>query len=239
MLTVNCYKEESILIGNRAEFCEKIIFMEAWLKLLQKHKAIAVIRCSDLNLAQQMAHAVAAGGINLIEITWNSDRPGDLISQLRSQLPQCTIGTGTILNLDQLHDAATAGAQFAFSPHFDSELLNVSLSRYQIPFVPGAFSPTEIVNAWQQGARVVKVFPIKSLGGTDYIKCLQSLLNQIPLIPTGGITLNNAPSMIAAGAIAVGISSNLFPQEAIINQDWLNITTRTKILLNNLHSTQQ
>ncbi len=213
--------------------------MEAWLKLLQKHKAIAIIRCSDLNLALQMAHAVAAGGINLIEITWNSDRPGDLISQLRSQLPKCTIGTGTILNLEQLHDAATAGAQFAFSPHFDSELLNTSLSRYQIPFVPGAFSPTEIVNAWQQGARAVKVFPIKSLGGTEYIKCLQRPFKQIPLLPTGGITLDNAQSMIEAGAIAVGISSDLFSQKDIINQDWLNITTRSKILLNNLHSHQK
>ncbi|HEY9767530.1 MAG TPA: bifunctional 4-hydroxy-2-oxoglutarate aldolase/2-dehydro-3-deoxy-phosphogluconate aldolase [Coleofasciculaceae cyanobacterium] len=207
-----------------------------WLQLLRQHKAIAVIRCCDPNLAHKMALAVAEGGMNLIEITWNNDCPGDLISQLRSQLPQCTIGAGTIINLHQLQEAVMAGAQFAFAPHFDPTLLEASLSHYKIPFVPGVFSPTEVVNAWQQGARVVKIFPIESLGGAKYIKCLQGPLSHIPLIPTGGITLDNAQSMIEAGAIAVGISSNLFLQEAIVNQDWSNITTRTEILLNNLQA---
>ncbi|MGB5632541.1 MAG: bifunctional 4-hydroxy-2-oxoglutarate aldolase/2-dehydro-3-deoxy-phosphogluconate aldolase [Waterburya sp.] len=210
--------------------------MEAWLKLLHQHKAIAVIRCSDYDLACKMAQAVAAGGMNLIEITWNSDRPGDLISKLRSQLPHCTIGTGTIIDSRQLKEAANAGAQFAFAPHFDPILLEISQSRYQIPFVPGVFTPSEAVNAWQQGAKVVKVFPIKSLGGAEYIKCLQGPLSHIPLIPTGGITLENAQSMISSGAIAVGISSNLFPQNAIANQDWPSITARTKILLDKLQS---
>lgn len=205
-----------------------------WLQLLQEHRAIAVIRSRDLSLAYQMAHAVAAGGINLIEITWNSDRPGELIAKLRTELPHCTIGAGTILNLQQLQDAVFAGAQFAFAPHFAPKLLEAS-SRYQIPFVPGAFSPTEIVNAWQQGAKAVKVFPIKSLGGAEYIKCLQSPLEQIPMIPTGGITIDNARNFIDAGAIAVGISSNLFPVEAIANQDWSSITQRSKTLINRLH----
>ncbi|MGL5943640.1 MAG: bifunctional 4-hydroxy-2-oxoglutarate aldolase/2-dehydro-3-deoxy-phosphogluconate aldolase [Waterburya sp.] len=210
------------------------MFLDNWLKLLQEHKAIAIIRCDKMNLAYQMAHAVAAGGMNLIEITWNSDRAGDLITQLRTELPHCIIGTGTILDLQQLQEAIAAGAQFAFSPHFDPKLLNVSLSHYQIPFVPGVFSPTEIVNAWQQGAKVVKVFPIKSLGGAEYIKCLQAPLGHIAFIPTGGITIENAPAMIKAGAIAVGISSNLFPHQAIVNQNWSDITIRTQDLLNQI-----
>ena len=209
--------------------------LDTWLQLLKQHKAIAIIRCSEMNLAYHMAHAVAAGGINLIEITWNSDSPARLIAQLRAELPYCTIGVGTILNLHQLQEAVSAGAQFAFAPHFDADLLNACLSNYQIPFVPGVFSPTEIVRAWQQGAKVVKVFPIKSLGGAEYIKCLQEPLNQIALVPTGGITINNARSMLDAGAIAVGISSNLFPQNAIALQDWTTITTRAKYLSDRLH----
>ena len=208
--------------------------MKAWLQLLQEHRAIAVIRSRELSLTSHMAHAVAAGGMNLIEVTWNSDLPGEAIAKLRTELPHCTIGVGTILNLQQLQDAVSAGAQFAFAPHFDPQLLDASLSRYQIPFVPGAFSPTEIVNAWQQGARAVKIFPIKSLGGTEYIRCLQSPLGQIPLIPTGGITIDNARSFIEAGAIAVGVSSDLFPAEAIANRDWSNITQRTKTLIERL-----
>ena len=215
---------------------EDLAFLEIWLQLLRQHKAIAVIRSRDLDLAYQMAHAVAAGGMNLIEVTWNSDRPEELIAKLRAELPHCTIGTGTILNLRQLQSAVSAGAQFAFAPHFDPQLLDASLSRYKVPFVPGVFSPTEIVNAWQQGAKVVKIFPIKSVGGAEYIKCLQSPLNQIPMIPTGGITIDNARSMLDAGAIAVGISSNLFPLEAIANRDWLNISLRTKTLLDRVQN---
>ncbi len=213
---------------------EDLAFIESWLQLLRQQKAIAVIRSTQMNLASKMAHAVAAGGMNLIEITWNSDCPAKLIAQLREELPHCTIGAGTILNLDQLELAVSAGAQFAFAPHFDAELLNTCLSRYEIPFVPGVLSPTEIVNAWQRGARVVKVFPVKSLGGAEYIKCLQGPLSQIALIPTGGITLENARSAIDAGAIAVGISSNLFPKNVVINQGWSTITDRAKHLLDRL-----
>ncbi|MEM6611332.1 MAG: bifunctional 4-hydroxy-2-oxoglutarate aldolase/2-dehydro-3-deoxy-phosphogluconate aldolase [Cyanobacteria bacterium P01_C01_bin.72] len=215
----------------------EIRLIKPWLKLLQQHKAIAVIRCPDFHLAYKMAQSAAAGGINLIEITWNSDRPGELIRQLRQELPHCTIGTGTILTLEQLHSAATAGAQFAFSPCFDQQLLTIAHSRYNLPFIPGVFTPTEAVAAWQRGARVVKVFPIKSLGGADYIRCLQGPLSHIPLIPTGGVTVENAPQMIRAGAIAVGISSNLFPPRAIANQQWSLITNRTKNMLQQLQNT--
>lgn len=208
--------------------------MSKWLQLLQQHRAIAVIRCSDFDLAYKMAQSVAMGGMKLIEITWNSDRPGELVARLRKELPHCTIGTGTILNLYQLQEAVTAGSQFVVAPYYDSQLLEAS-SRYTIPFVPGALTPSEIVRAWQQGAEVVKVFPIKSLGGAEYIKCLQGPLSQIPTIPTGGITVENARSAIDAGAIAVGISSNLFPPKAIAQRDWAYITARTKLLLDRLY----
>ena len=206
-----------------------------WLKLLRQHRAIAVIRCDNYELAYQMALAVAAGGMGLIEITWNCDRADRLISRLRTELPHCTIGTGTILNLPQLREAIAAGAQFAFSPALDTQLLDICRDRYQIPFVPGIFTPTEAVRAWQQGAKVVKVFPIKSLGGAEYIQCLQGPLGHIPVIPTGGVTVENAPKMIESGAIAVGISSNLFPLQAIADNQWSYITQRTESMLERLH----
>lgn len=211
------------------------ISTDIWLKLLHQHKAIAVIRCNDFDTAYKMALAVAAAGMRLIEITWNCDRPQQLIARLRTELPDCTIGTGTILNMSQLSQTIAAGAQFAFSPVFDAQLLNICRDRYNIPFVPGVFTPTEAVNAWQQGASVLKVFPIKSLGGAEYIKCLQGPLGHIPFIPTGGVTVDNAAKMIEAGAIAVGISSNLFPAPAIANNQWLQITHRTKLMLEQLH----
>ena len=208
---------------------------ESWLTLLRQHRSIAVIRASQLSLGRQMAQAVAAGGMPLIEITWNTDRAPELISQLRLELPHCKIGTGTLLNLEQLQQAIDAGAQFLFTPHVDPALIAAAVDA-AVPIVPGALSPTEIVTAWNAGASCVKVFPIEAVGGASYIKSLQGPLGQIPLIPTGGVTLENAKSFIAAGAIAVGLSGDLFPKALIAAGDWEAIAQRAKTLQQQLIS---
>ncbi|NDJ17424.1 bifunctional 4-hydroxy-2-oxoglutarate aldolase/2-dehydro-3-deoxy-phosphogluconate aldolase [Myxacorys almedinensis] len=180
-----------------------------WLKLAEQHQAIAVIRAPQFLWGQQMATAVAAGGMKLIEITWDSDRAADLISQLRVELPGCTIGTGTIVTTDQLKDAIAAGAEFAFSPHTNLDLIAFAVA-HEIPIIPGALTPTEIVTAWHAGASSVKVFPVQAVGGAEYIRALHQPLRHIPLIPTGGVTPDNAKRLIEAGAIAVGLSGSLF-----------------------------
>jgi 2-dehydro-3-deoxyphosphogluconate aldolase/(4S)-4-hydroxy-2-oxoglutarate aldolase len=176
-----------------------------------------------------MAQAIASGGMPLIEITWNSDRAPELISQLRRELPHCTIGTGTLLNLEQLQQAIEAGAQFLFTPHVNTTLIEAAVEA-GVPIVPGALTPTEIVTAWDSGATCVKVFPIEAVGGANYIKSLQGPLGHIPLIPTGGVTLENAKEFIKAGAIAVGLSGDLFPKPLIAAQDWDAIAQRAKTL---------
>ncbi|KZL49649.1 ketohydroxyglutarate aldolase [Nodularia spumigena CENA596] len=203
---------------------------QVWLSNLQKHRAIAVIRASDMRLAQKMAMAAADGGMRLIEITWNSDRPGELISLLRAELPHCIIGTGTLFNVGQLQEAIASGAQFLFSPHVDSAMIQAAVKQ-DVPIIPGAMTPTEIVTAWNQGASCVKVFPVQAVGGVNYIKSLQGPLGEIPLIPTGGVTLENAPEFIQAGAIAVGLSGELFPQKLIIQGNWQAIASQANQLM--------
>ena len=205
----------------------------SWLKLLQKHRAIAVIRSPKMELGALMAKAIANGGIHLIEITWNSDRAPELISQLRSELPEFTIGTGTLLNLEQLDKAVECGAQFLFTPHTDLAMIEAAVNA-GIPIIPGAFSPTEIVSAWQAGASCVKVFPISATGGASYIKSLQGPLGNIPLIPTGGVTLENAKIFIEAGAIAVGLAGDLFPKQLVETGDWDAIAQLARNLVKNL-----
>ncbi|MEP0809609.1 bifunctional 4-hydroxy-2-oxoglutarate aldolase/2-dehydro-3-deoxy-phosphogluconate aldolase [Trichocoleus sp. ST-U2] len=209
------------------------MYNQSWFKQVQKHRAIAVIRAPQMELGRQMAHAVASGGMQLIEITWNSDNPAELIGDLRSQLPACTIGTGTVLNREQLKDAIAAGAQFVFTPHVDPILIQIAMDR-GVPMVPGALSPTEIVTAWQAGASCVKVFPVQAVGGASYIKSLQGPLGHIPLIPTGGVTVENAKAFLAAGAIAVGLSGSLFPQNWEANASssgWEAIAKRAQTLM--------
>lgn len=206
---------------------------QSWLKLLQRTRAIAVIRTSQIAQGQQMAKAVAAGGMELIEITWNSDRPEQLIAQLRAELPKCKIGTGTLLTPEQLKAAIVAGAEFLFTPHVDPSMIQIATER-SIPIVPGALSPTEIVTAWTAGASCVKVFPVQAVGGVNYIKSLQGPLRQIPLIPTGGVTRENAQKFLTAGAIAVGLSSQLFPPELVKAGNWDAITQLAQNLMQQL-----
>ena len=180
-----------------------------------------------------MAIAVAQAGLRLIEITWNSHCPADLVRELTTALPDCEIGAGTVLTEIQVAEAIAAGAKFLFTPH-TNPLLIQQATVSGIPMIPGALTPTEIVTAWQAGAASVKVFPIHLMGGADYLKSLRSPLGYIPLIPTGGVTIENARALLDAGAIAVGLSSDLFPKEAIAAEQWHLVTQRATSLMQQL-----
>lgn len=182
-----------------------------------------------------MARAVAASGLELIEIAWNSDQAPELIAQLRKELPHCQIGVGTIMDRAGLKDAISSGIQFCFSPHTNPDLIEMA-REHNIPVIPGALTPTEIVTAWQAGATCVKVFPVQSVGGSNYIHSIQGPLGHIPLIPTGGVTLENAVAFIERGAIAVGLSSSLFPHSSIQDQNWHEITQRCSSLRSKLQT---
>ncbi|PSN12363.1 ketohydroxyglutarate aldolase [filamentous cyanobacterium CCT1] len=206
---------------------------DSFLALLRQHRAIAVIRADDVSSGLHQAQAAAAGGIRLIEITWNSAQPEQLVSILRQQLTHCTIGIGTALSIADLRCAAAAGAQFCFCPHTDARLIETARG-LQMPIVPGALTPNEIVAAWQAGASAVKVFPVSAVGGASYIRSLQGPLAHIPLVPTGGVTVENAAAMVGAGAIAVGLSTGLFPSAMVGARNWAAITMLAKGLVDQL-----
>jgi len=201
-----------------------------WLSLLQQYRVIAVIRADNVGMAREMALATAAGGVKLIEIAWNTDRAESLIPKLQQELPDCKIGTGTILDLEMAERAIACGCSFLFTPHTNLEIIAKGLEN-NIPVIAGALTPTEIVAAWQAGASAVKVFPIKLIGGVSYLQALQPVLLNIPLIPTGGITIQNIDQFLEAGAIAVGISSDLFRSEAIDEDMTTNIIARSQMLI--------
>ena len=204
-----------------------------WLQTLKTHRIIAVIRTQEVSVGLEMARAVAAGGARLIEVTWNSERPAVLVERLRAELPHCVIGCGTLLNQSDLQDAVAAGVQFAFMPHVEARMIRYGRDR-GLAMNPGALTPTEVIAAWNAGASAVKIFPVSSIGGADYIRSLQGPMGQIPLIPTGGVTIQNAKAFLEAGAIALGLSGELFPSEAIFQGNWVTLTGRMQILLRSL-----
>jgi 2-dehydro-3-deoxyphosphogluconate aldolase/(4S)-4-hydroxy-2-oxoglutarate aldolase len=211
------------------------IMSASWLEVLSQQRAIAVIRATSVESGILQAKAVTAGGIRLIEITWNSSQPEELIAKLRELLPECQIGVGTLLSIQDAQTAIHAGAEFCVSPHYDPAIVECAL-QHNLPVVPGALTPSEIVTAWQAGATAVKVFPISTAGGPAYIRNLQGPLSHIPLLPTGGVTLENAAALIDAGAIGVGLSSSLFPKSAIAQENWQSITHLASQLLKSLQS---
>lgn len=213
-------------------FAEFVMKDQAWLNLLEKERSISIIRAPNFQLGLQMAKTAIAGGMKLIEISWNTEASAELVSQLRSTFPDCTIGVGTILAASDLRSAIAAGAQFAFMPHTDFDLIAIA-KRQEIPIIPGAFTPTEIMTAWNAKASCVKVFPIPSV---SYLKAVRAPLGHIPMIPTGGVTIENAKSLIQAGAIAVGIGGNLFTKIAIETGKWETIQQQIKLLLKDLQS---
>lgn len=201
-----------------------------WLTLLRRYRAIAIIRAPDIETGLAMSKAAAAGGLGLIEVAWNNAQPAAMMAAIRQALPDCVVGVGTVLNADDLQGAITAKAQFCFTPHTDTDLIGLAQA-HSMPMIAGAMTPTEIMTAWQAGAASVKVFPISALGNGDYIRSVLGPMGPIPLVPTGGVTSESAPGLIAAGAIAVGLSTALFPKSEVAQENWAAIEARSRCLL--------
>ncbi|MFP4221489.1 MAG: bifunctional 4-hydroxy-2-oxoglutarate aldolase/2-dehydro-3-deoxy-phosphogluconate aldolase [Phormidium sp.] len=198
-----------------------------WLEGLQQQPVIAVMRSPSVAVGERMAAAAIAGGLSYLEVTWTSDRPGVLIERLRRLFPEVQIGAGTVMTGEAVTEAIAAGAQFLFSPHLDESLLEMAIAA-EVPMIPGALTPTEIVQAWQAGATAVKVFPIAAMGGGQYLRSLQVPLAGIPLIPTGGVTQESAPAFFEAGAVAVGVSTGLFAPSDLAAENWQAIEARSR-----------
>jgi len=169
---------------------------------------VAIIRGRSADEAVAMGEALLRGGVLGVEITYSTPDCCGAIARLVANAPkEAAIGVGTVLTTAQLDDAVAAGATYIVSPHTD-EVLIAHARTIGVPILPGAITPTEVVRAWQLGATVIKLFP-GSLVGPDYLKALRAPLPQIPIMPTGGVSLANLHEWHEAGAVAVGMGGNL------------------------------
>ena len=175
---------------------------------------VAVIRMKDPGRLRQVIDALAEGGIRALEITMTVPGAVDLIRQVAPTLPAGFVfGAGTVVDAATVHRVVDAGAQFVVSPVFRREVIEACRAR-GVASMPGCFTPTEILDAWDAGADVVKVFPATTLG-PGYLKDVHAPLPHVKLMPTGGVTVENAGEWIRAGAIAVGVGSSLLDTAAI------------------------
>lgn len=188
-------------------------------------KIVPIIRIADYSRVVDILHALQGGGIPILEITMTGSGVLEAVSQVRTTFgDKCLIGVGTVTTPDAADAAIQAGAQFLVTPILRPKIIERCRER-DVPIICGAYTPTEAQDAYEAGADMVKIFPIRSLG-TAFIKDLLGPLPHLRIVPTGGISLENARSFLDAGAFAVGIGSALVTQEFVNRGDWDAIRQR-------------
>ena len=180
---------------------------------------VGIIRNLSFDTIEKILPIYLSAGLTTIEITMNTLAAAEIIRFVADKYKgQLNVGAGTVCNTDDLDLAIKAGSQFIVTPILDPDVVRSCVSK-NIPVFPGAYTPTEIYQAWKLGASMVKVYPATSLG-PEYIKDVKAPLTNIKLMPTGGISLGNIEAFMKAGADGLGIGGQLFDKQLIKNQDW-------------------
>jgi 2-dehydro-3-deoxyphosphogluconate aldolase/(4S)-4-hydroxy-2-oxoglutarate aldolase len=183
---------------------------------------VAIIRASSGEQLVKVAQALYDGGIDVIEVTFTTPGVVDVISAVRKELgTKILLGAGTVLDAETARVALLAGAEFLVSPCVNLDIIKLA-HRYDKLVMPGAYTPTEIITAWEAGADVVKLFPAE-IGGAAYLKALKGPLPQVRLMPTGGVNQQTLRDFVKAGACAVGLGSQLVEKDALERGDFARI----------------
>jgi len=176
---------------------------------------VPVVRASSADEAIRAIDAIREGGVSVLEITMTVPGAIGVIEQVAKRYgADALVGAGTVLDAETARACILSGAQFVVSPSLNLETI-ACCRRYGVAVLPGALTPTEVVQAWTAGADFVKVFPAGALGGASYLKALKAPLPQIELVPTGGVSLKTAADFIKAGASALGVGADLVDVKAI------------------------
>ncbi len=197
------------------------------LELALQYRLVAILRLSDLTDAIPLVRALLDGGVRLIEFTLTNPEAGNAVAQCRSEIKQfdqgeAAIGMGSVRTEDETMLALDSGSQFVVTPIYSPSIIKLCKNA-NTTVCSGAFSPTEIFNAYRDGSDIVKVFPARGLGA-GYIKDVLAPMPFLKLMPTGGVDLSNVQSYFDAGAVAVGVGGQFVDATAIKNRDWQKIT---------------
>ncbi|MYB77179.1 MAG: bifunctional 4-hydroxy-2-oxoglutarate aldolase/2-dehydro-3-deoxy-phosphogluconate aldolase [Chloroflexi bacterium] len=189
---------------------------------------VMIIRGVPPAWAVPIGEALLAADVDVMEITLNTPCALDMIAALHDALgDRMAIGAGTVLSVADAENALAAGAEFFVSPHLDTEIVRFA-NEHDCMVVPGAFTPTEVFTALRAGAEIVKVFPA-NIVGPQFFRDLQGPFGQIPLLPTGGITMENAGTYIKSGALALGVGAGLLDWQNL-DGDFERVTAATRAM---------
>ena len=199
---------------------------EAILSKLRTEKVVALIRAESPDGLLDCAKALAEGGLTSIELTMTTPGAIRMLEKASAELPEFLFGLGTVLDAETARAGILAGATFIVTPALRPDVITLC-RRYSVPVFSGAFTPTEIVNAWEAGADAAKVFPAEFFGPA-YIKSIKAPLPHIELLPTGGVNAENVGDFLKAGAFATAAGSSLVEAKALKEKNWAAITARAR-----------
>ncbi|REA00902.1 2-dehydro-3-deoxyphosphogluconate aldolase [Haloferax sp. Atlit-6N] len=183
---------------------------------------IAIVRGIDSAVAPDVVRAIAAGGVNAIEITANTPGAVDMIREVSNSVEDVAIGAGTVLDPETARAVQLAGAELVVTPTVNTDVIE-TCNRYDTPIATGVMTPTEALTATEAGADFCKLFPASAVGPKQ-ISAINGPLPQVPLIPTGGVSTDNAAAFFEAGAVALGVGSSIVDGEAIAAGDFSMLT---------------
>jgi 2-dehydro-3-deoxyphosphogluconate aldolase/(4S)-4-hydroxy-2-oxoglutarate aldolase len=193
------------------------------LATLREVGIIPVIRADSADAAKSVVEALVQAGLLVAEITMTVPRAIETIASVTKNFGDSVlVGAGTVTDADTARRAVDAGADFIVTPCLIPEVIDAA-RRAEVAILPGALTPTEVLQAFRLGGDMVKVFPAQNVGGASYLRALRGPFPEIPLVPTGGVTLENVRDMFDAGAAAVGIGSELISKDALSRRDYASI----------------
>ena len=211
---------------------------ELTVQRLERAGVVAVIRLADGAALRAVADALAEGGVRALEVTMTVPRAAALIAELAKALPdEFLVGAGTVLDADTAREVIDAGARFVVSPVFRRPVLEAVHAR-DVAAMPGCFTPTEILEAWDAGADIVKVFPATALG-PGFFADVRGPLPHVRLMPTGGVTRANAGDWIRAGAVAIGVGTALVDRTAVLDGRYDVITANARHFVDAVRQARQ
>jgi len=198
---------------------------------------IAVVRLPESTGLRGVAAALAAGGVAAVEITLTTPGALDAIADLASQGGDSVIGAGTVLDEKAARNVIAAGARFVVSPTLDRGVVRYCRDQ-GVTCLPGAFTPTELLEAWRAGAALVKLFPASALG-PRYLREVLAPLPFLHVVPSGGVSLDNAGDWIRAGAAAVSVGGALVSGTLVRDQSWAELTARARALVDRVAAARE
>ena len=188
---------------------------------------VAIVRMDDAAGLGQVARAIKDGGVDIIEFTMTTPGALDIIAKCTAEFGDSVLlGAGTVLDTETARAAILAGARFLVAPTLNTAVIDLA-HRYDVAVLPGVFTPTEMLTAWEAGADLLKVFPATALG-PQYFKDVLAPLPYLRMVPTGGVSLENTADFIKAGAVAVAVGSNMVDRKMVKEGRWADLTATAK-----------